>query len=79
MVRFHPRSLINKVCKCSGSTRLWYGRRPGSIPGRTSDSNGLACSKGATDPCKIGEKGSIPFRSTQFSEGSRIRFAGPHC
>ena len=37
MVRFHPRSLINKVCKCSGSTRLWYGRRPGSIPGRTSE------------------------------------------
>ncbi len=65
MVRFHPRSLSDKVCKCCGSTRLWYGRRPGSIPGRTSDANGLACSKGATDPCKIGEKGSIPFRSTQ--------------
>ena len=66
MVRFHPRSLSDKVCKCCGSTRLWYGRRPGSIPGRTSDSNGLACSKGATDPCKISEKGSIPFRSTHF-------------
>ena len=72
MVRFHPRSLGNKVCKCSGSTRLWYGRRPGSIPGRTSDSNGLACSKGATDPCKISEKGSIPLRSTQLRKGNPI-------
>jgi hypothetical protein len=27
--------------------------------------NGLACSKGATDPCKVGALGSIPIRSTQ--------------
>ena len=27
-------------------------------------------SKAATDPCKIGEKGSIPFRSTQLRKGN---------
>src|SRR6185369_343572 len=28
--------------------------------------NGLACSKGATDFCKVGALGSIPIQSTQF-------------
>ncbi len=31
--------------------------------------HGLACSKGATDPCKIGAVGSIPIQST-------LRFVG---
>ena len=40
--------------------------------------NGLACSKAATDSCKVGEVSSILTRSTE-TEGSRIRLAGPVC
>ena len=46
--------------------------------GPLDDFNGLACSKGATDPCKIGVKGSIPFQSTpQRSMGANGRKWAP--
>jgi hypothetical protein len=32
-----------------------------------SSNNGLACSKGATDFCKVGALGSIPIRSTEMN------------
>jgi hypothetical protein len=39
LVQFQPGSLEwfwKLVCRCSGSTRLWYGRSSGSTPERTS-------------------------------------------
>ena len=41
--------------------------------------NGLACSKAATDFCKVGGRVRFPSGPLNISEGSRIRLAGPVC
>lgn len=41
----------------------WCGQWGSGLPAPRNPSGGT-CSKGATDPCKIGVKGSIPFVST---------------
>lgn len=38
---------------------------PGSPAENTQSHNGLACSVGATDSCKVGAVGSTPTRSTE--------------
>ena len=65
MVQLHPRSLNN-----GWSVSVSVARVRGKDEGRVQFpdgplTNGLACSKGATDFCKVGALGSIPIRSTK--------------
>src|SRR5208282_6391995 len=62
---------MKMVCRCSGSTPPRYGGRSGSIPERTSEDNGLACSQEATDPCKVGVAGST-LLSLWLGSGGRM-------
>jgi hypothetical protein len=74
MVQLHPRSLDSDWSVSVSAARV-RGKDEGRVQfpdgpsterraKATKGKNGLACSKGATDLCKVGALGSIPIRST---------------
>jgi hypothetical protein len=62
-----PACVRAQVCRCWGSTPLWYGGRPGSTPGRTSvHSWGRMYQGQARMPCK--HPGRVRFPPSPFKD-----------
>ena len=85
MVQFHPGSLHTSPRSVGALAALRRGKAgdrvrfpDGPLALNTTRVSraicGLACSKGATDPCKLGVVGSIPTRSTHsLDNGSMVK------